>query len=118
MTTTLQSVLSPYSLAAVILLAATGMAHSASNICIILGSRNGPRRRTFRASRCLCLALVTSGAIPKATHVWWSTRPSDKCPILELRATDCCTPIDDATAIAALYRCFGPPSLPLSIGQS
>src|SRR4051812_47152865 len=51
-------------------------------------------------------ALVCSGAIPNATHVWWAIRPSDKYPTLELRATDCCTRLDDALAIAALYRCL------------
>jgi glutamate---cysteine ligase / carboxylate-amine ligase len=51
-------------------------------------------------------ALVCSGAIPNATHVWWAVRPSDKYPTLELRATDCCTLLDDAIAIAALYRCL------------
>src|SRR5712671_3664690 len=51
-------------------------------------------------------ALVYSRAIPNATHVWWAIRPSDKYPTLELRATDCCTRIDDALAIAALYRCL------------
>src|SRR3954463_8014814 len=49
-------------------------------------------------------ALVCSGAIPNATHIWWAIRPSDKYPTLELRAADCCTRIDDAMAIAALYR--------------
>lgn len=51
-------------------------------------------------------ALVCSGAIPDGGHVWWSVRPSDKYPTLELRATDCCTRLDDAIAIAALYRCL------------
>jgi carboxylate-amine ligase len=51
-------------------------------------------------------ALVCSGAMPNATHVWWAMRPSDKYPTLELRATDCCTRLDDALAIAALYRCL------------
>jgi carboxylate-amine ligase len=51
-------------------------------------------------------ALVCCGAITNATHVWWAIRPSDKYPTLELRATDCCTRIDDAIAIAALYRCL------------
>jgi carboxylate-amine ligase len=51
-------------------------------------------------------ALVCSGAIPNATHIWWAMRPSDKYPTLELRATDCCTRLDDAVAIAALYRCL------------
>jgi carboxylate-amine ligase len=51
-------------------------------------------------------ALVCSGAIPNATHVWWAMRPSDKYPTLELRATDCCTRLEDALAIASLYRCL------------
>jgi carboxylate-amine ligase len=51
-------------------------------------------------------ALVRSDVIPDATHVWWALRPSCKYPTLELRATDCCTNIEDAVAIAALYRCL------------
>jgi glutamate---cysteine ligase / carboxylate-amine ligase len=51
-------------------------------------------------------ALVASGAIPDATHVWWALRPSCKYPTLELRAPDCCTRICDAMAIAALFRCL------------
>jgi len=51
-------------------------------------------------------ALVCSGAIPNATHIWWAIRPSDKYPTLELRAPDCCTRVDDAIAIASLYRCL------------
>jgi carboxylate-amine ligase len=48
--------------------------------------------------------LVASGAIPDASHVWWAVRPSHKYPTLELRAPDVCTRLDDAVAIAALYR--------------
>ena len=51
-------------------------------------------------------ALVRSGAIPNASHLWWALRPSQKYPTLELRATDCCTLFEDAVAIAALYRCL------------
>jgi carboxylate-amine ligase len=49
-------------------------------------------------------ALMRSGAIKDASHLWWAIRPSLKYPTLELRAPDCCTRIDDAVAIAALYR--------------
>jgi glutamate---cysteine ligase / carboxylate-amine ligase len=49
-------------------------------------------------------ALVRSGAIPDASHLWWAIRPSLKYPTLELRAPDCCTRLDDTIAIAALYR--------------
>src|SRR5262249_50704232 len=45
-----------------------------------------------------------SGAIKDASHLWWAIRPSLKYPTLELRAPDCCTRLDDAVAIAALYR--------------
>ena len=49
-------------------------------------------------------AMVRSGAMPDASHLWWSIRPSLKYPTLELRAPDCCTRLDDTVAIAALYR--------------
>jgi carboxylate-amine ligase len=49
-------------------------------------------------------AMVTSGAMPDASHLWWTIRVSQKYPTLELRAADCCTRIDDTIAIAALYR--------------
>jgi len=51
-----------------------------------------------------CQALVQAGAIPDASYLWWTIRPSLKFPTLELRAADTCTHIDDAVAIAALYR--------------
>jgi carboxylate-amine ligase len=49
-------------------------------------------------------ALVRSGAMLDASHLWWAVRPSLKYPTLELRAPDCCTRLDDTIAIAALYR--------------
>ena len=49
-------------------------------------------------------AMVGSGAMQDASHLWWSIRPSLKYPTLELRAPDCCTRLDDAIAIATLYR--------------
>ena len=48
-------------------------------------------------------AMVRSGAMPDSSHLWWAIRPSHKYPTLELRAPDCCTRLDDAIAIAALY---------------
>ncbi len=50
-------------------------------------------------------ALQRSGVIPDESHVWWAMRPSIKHPTLELRAPDTCTFVDDAIAIASLYRC-------------
>jgi carboxylate-amine ligase len=49
-------------------------------------------------------AMVKSAAIKDSSHLWWAIRPSLKYPTLELRAPDCCTRLDDAIAIAALYR--------------
>jgi glutamate---cysteine ligase / carboxylate-amine ligase len=49
-------------------------------------------------------AMMRSGAIKDASHLWWAIRPSLKYPTLELRAPDCCTRLDDAVALAALYR--------------
>lgn len=49
-------------------------------------------------------ALTKSGAMPNESYIWWALRPSAKHPTLELRAPDVCTSIDDAVAIAALYR--------------
>jgi carboxylate-amine ligase len=50
--------------------------------------------------------LVHAGAIRDASYLWWAIRPALRYPTLELRITDCCTELDDALAIAALYRCL------------
>lgn len=49
-------------------------------------------------------ALVAARAMPDASYIWWAVRPSHKHPTLELRAPDSCTRVEDAIAIAALYR--------------
>ena len=49
-------------------------------------------------------ALVQAGVMPDASYIWWAVRPSLEHPTLELRAPDVCTRVDDAIAIAALYR--------------
>jgi len=68
--------------------------------------RTGLPELFFRAEDydAYCAALIQAGAIPDATHLWWAIRPSYKFPTLELRAPDSCTRLDDAVAIAALYR--------------
>lgn len=50
--------------------------------------------------------LIRAGAIRDASFLWWSIRPSQRCPTLELRIPDCCTRLDDAVAIATLFRCL------------
>lgn len=48
--------------------------------------------------------MTRAGAIEDSSYVWWMMRPSLAHPTLELRAPDCCTRIEDAIAIASLYR--------------
>ncbi len=50
-------------------------------------------------------AMTGSGAIPDASYLWWALRPSMRYPTLELRVCDSCVRVEDAVAIAALYRC-------------
>ena len=49
-------------------------------------------------------SMVGAGAIKNASYVWWAIRPSLRHPTLELRIADSCTRVEDAIAIAALYR--------------
>jgi glutamate---cysteine ligase / carboxylate-amine ligase len=51
-------------------------------------------------------ALVGAKIIPDESYIWWAIRPSKSYPTIELRVTDCCTRLDDAMAIAALFRCL------------
>lgn len=50
--------------------------------------------------------LVRAGVVADATRFWWVIRPSARFPTLELRITDACPRLDDALAIAALFRCL------------
>lgn len=50
--------------------------------------------------------LVRAGMIEDGTKVWWDLRPSARFPTLEMRIGDVCTRLDDAIAVAALYRCI------------
>ncbi|GJD53381.1 Putative glutamate--cysteine ligase 2 [Methylobacterium crusticola] len=50
--------------------------------------------------------MTQAGAIRDASFLWWHLRPSVRFPTLELRIADSCTRVDDAVAIAALYRCL------------
>jgi glutamate---cysteine ligase / carboxylate-amine ligase len=49
-------------------------------------------------------ALMRAGVIEDSSYIWWAIRPSLANPTLELRAPDSCTLVEDAIAIAALYR--------------
>ncbi|MCP4935837.1 MAG: carboxylate-amine ligase [bacterium] len=50
--------------------------------------------------------LVEAKIISDATMIWWDLRPSEKFPTLEMRICDVCPRIDDAVAVAMLYRCI------------
>lgn len=50
--------------------------------------------------------LVDAGALEDASKLWWAIRPSMRYPTLELRIADSCTHVEDAVALAALYRCL------------
>jgi len=51
-------------------------------------------------------ALVAAKIIPDASYIWWALRPSKNYPTIELRTADSCTRLDDAVAIAVLFRCL------------
>ena len=51
-------------------------------------------------------ALTWAKIIPDASYIWWALRPSLPNPTVELRVADSCTHLDDAVAIAALFRCL------------
>lgn len=50
--------------------------------------------------------MTKAGSISDGSFLWWSLRPSIKFPTLELRVADSCTRLEDALAIAALFRCL------------
>ncbi|MEA2754530.1 MAG: glutamate---cysteine ligase / carboxylate-amine ligase [Aliidongia sp.] len=50
--------------------------------------------------------LVKLGVIDDASKLWWDIRPSSRFPTLEMRIADVCTRVDDAIAIACLFRCL------------
>lgn len=50
--------------------------------------------------------LVRAGAVRDASWFWWVIRPSARFPTLELRIADACPRLEDALAIAALFRCL------------
>jgi len=51
-------------------------------------------------------ALTNAKIISDASYIWWALRPSMNYPTIELRVADSCTRLDDAVAIAALFRCL------------
>ncbi|MCB4820121.1 carboxylate-amine ligase [Roseicella aerolata] len=54
----------------------------------------------------LVAVMTRAGAIADASYLWWVVRPSLKYPTLELRVADSCTRLEDALALAALWRCL------------
>lgn len=50
--------------------------------------------------------LERAGAIRDSSYFWWAIRPATRYPTLELRIADVCTRVEDAIALAALFRCL------------
>jgi carboxylate-amine ligase len=50
--------------------------------------------------------LERLGIIDDRSKLWWDIRPSSRYPTLEMRIADVCTRLDDAIAIACLFRCL------------
>lgn len=50
--------------------------------------------------------MRAAGAISDSSQLWWAIRPALRFPTLEMRIADVCTRLDDALAVAALYRCL------------
>jgi carboxylate-amine ligase len=48
--------------------------------------------------------MQAAGAISDSSQLWWAIRPALRYPTLEMRIGDMCTRLDDALAIAALFR--------------
>ncbi|MGH8957787.1 MAG: carboxylate-amine ligase [Acidimicrobiia bacterium] len=47
--------------------------------------------------------LVRARIIDDSTKIWWDIRPSARFPTLEMRITDVCTRLEDASTVAACY---------------
>jgi len=62
--------------------------------------------RTNEDYREFVAALTWAKIIPDASYIWWAIRPSLNNPTIELRVADSCTRLDDAIAIASLFRCL------------
>ena len=48
--------------------------------------------------------MQRAGAIRDASQLWWAIRPALRYPTLELRIADACSQLDDAIAIATVFR--------------
>lgn len=50
--------------------------------------------------------LRRAGSIEDGGELWWAIRPSPRFPTIELRIADSCTRVEDAIALAVLFRCL------------
>ena len=72
--------------------------------------RNFPRNGIPRVFRSwsdftnLVEALIRTRCIPNGSKIWWDVRPHHAYPTLEFRIADCCTRVDEAICIAALFQ--------------
>jgi carboxylate-amine ligase len=50
--------------------------------------------------------MTSAGLVQDGTKIWWDIRPSARYPTVELRICDVCPRLEDALAVASLYRCI------------
>jgi glutamate---cysteine ligase / carboxylate-amine ligase len=48
--------------------------------------------------------LVRTNSIPDGTKIWFDARPNHNYPTLEFRIADCCTRVDEAVCVAAIFQ--------------
>lgn len=65
-----------------------------------------PQFADWEEYRAFTDTLRNANIIADPSYIWWNIRPSHTYPTLEMRIPDSCTSLDDALAIAALYRCL------------
>ena len=51
-------------------------------------------------------ALIDTGTIPDATHIWWDLRLKPEFGTVEIRAMDAQRTVEDTTALIALVQCL------------
>lgn len=61
---------------------------------------------SYAEYRRLVEVMVQARLIEDGTKIWWDVRPSARFPTLEVRIMDVCTDLEDAIAIAAVFRCW------------
>lgn len=48
--------------------------------------------------------MVKTGCIPDGSKIYWDLRPHHRFPTLEFRISDCCTRVEEAACVGALFQ--------------